>query len=59
MAEDPFHGFVRILRDHDVPYDREGIKSAFADVESRTAIKTWMQEYLSPETLLTKDEASL
>lgn len=59
MAEDPLQVFVKALRDHDLPYDREAIKSAFADPETQDAVRDWVDEYLSPETLLTKDEANL
>lgn len=59
MAEDALQVLVKALRDHDLPCDREAIKSAFADPESKAAIQAWVEEYLSPETLLTKDEANL
>lgn len=59
MAEDALQILVKALRDHDLPCDREAIKSAFADPESKTTIQAWVEEYLSPETLLTKDEANL
>ncbi|PVH81258.1 hypothetical protein DL98DRAFT_490263 [Cadophora sp. DSE1049] len=59
MAEDSLQVLVKALRDHDLPCDREAIKSAFADPESKTAIQAWVDEYLSPETLLTRDEANL
>ncbi|CZT53298.1 uncharacterized protein RSE6_14783 [Rhynchosporium secalis] len=59
MAEEYMQLFVKALRDHDLPCDREALKSAFADPETQTAIQAWVDEYLSPETLLTKDEANL
>lgn len=59
MAEDTFTLLVRVLRDRDVPYDREGLKSACSDPNNQTAIQEWIHEFLSPETLLTKDEATL
>jgi len=59
MADGPFHMLVGILRDHDLPCDRDAIKAALADPESQTAIQAWIHEYLSQETLLTKDEATL
>ena len=48
-----------ILHDHNVPFERDTLKQAFDDPESQTAIQAWVDEYLSPETLLTKDEADL
>lgn len=59
MAEDSLHVLIKALRDHDLPCDREAIKSAFADQETRTVLQAWVEEYLLPETLLTKDEANL
>lgn len=59
MADDTFNHLVHILRDHDVPYDREALKAACSDPESEAAIQIWIHEYLSPDTLLTKDEATL
>jgi hypothetical protein len=59
MADSSFEYLAEILRDHDVPFDRDALKSAFDDPESQTAIHAWMQEYISPDTLLSKDEAAL
>jgi hypothetical protein len=59
MAEDSYQTLLTILRDRDVPYDRDAIKAAFNDSDSQTAIKVWIEEYLTPETLLTRDEATL
>ena len=59
MAEESYQTLLTILRDRDVPYDRDAIKAAFNDPESQTAMQAWMQEYLTPETLLTRDEATL
>jgi hypothetical protein len=58
MAEKSFDELVKILRDRDIPFDRDGLKSAFKTPESQTAIRDWMREYLTPETLLTKEEAT-
>jgi hypothetical protein len=59
MADNSLNSLLEILHDHDVPYNRDAIKSAFDSPESQTAILAWMEEYLSPETLLTKEEATL
>jgi hypothetical protein len=58
MADDLFNELTKILRDRDIAYDRDAIKSALSDPDGQTAIREWM-EYLAPETLLTKDEAAL
>jgi hypothetical protein len=59
MADNSFESLVKILHDHGVSFDYDSIKSAFDDPESQTAIRAWMNEYLSPETLLSEDEAAL
>ena len=59
MAEDSFNFLVHVLRNHDVPYDRDAIKSLFDDANNQATAQAWMQKHLSPETLLTKDEAAL
>lgn len=59
MADYPLDALLDILRDRDVPHNRDAIKSAFYSPDTRAAIQTWMDEYLSPMTLLTKEEATL
>ncbi|KAH6668824.1 hypothetical protein B0J14DRAFT_151280 [Halenospora varia] len=58
MADDLLNDIVRILRERDVPYDRDALKSALNDLEGLTAIQQWKEEYLSSDTLLTKEEAA-
>ena len=57
MVDDMFESLVQILQSHAVPYDRDVLKAAF-DSDSRTVV-AWMEEYTSPQTLLTKEEAAL
>lgn len=59
MTDCSFESLVDILRAHDVIFDYDSLKSGFDHPESQTAIQEWMQEYLSPETLLSKDEEAL
>lgn len=59
MSNPSLNSLLEILRDHDVSYNRDAIKSAFEDPENQTAIQAWMQEYLGPETLLTREEVAL
>jgi hypothetical protein len=59
MAEDSYQTLLSILRDREIPFDRDAIKAAFNDPESQAAIQAWMEEYLTPETLLTRDEVAL
>ena len=59
MSNPSLNSLLEILRDHDVRFDRDAIKSAFEDPESQTVIQGWMEEYLGSETLLTREEAAL
>lgn len=61
MAESTLslNSLLKVLRDRDIPYDRESIKSAFDNPESQSTILAWMQEFLSSETMLTKEEVAL
>lgn len=59
MADILSSTLTKVLRDRDIPYDRDAIKAALANSESQTALQAYTEEYLSPETLLTKDEATL
>ncbi|KAH8671968.1 hypothetical protein BGZ60DRAFT_469402 [Tricladium varicosporioides] len=58
MADGLLDDIVQILRERDVPYDRDALKSALNDPEGFTAIKQWKEEYLNSDTLLTKEEAA-
>lgn len=59
MAEECLQILIEALRDHGLPCDRDALMVAIADPSSQTAVRDWIEEYLSPKTLLTKDEASL
>ena len=61
MAESALslNSLLKVLRDRDIPYDRESIKSAFDNPENQSTILAWMQEFLSSETILTKEEVAL
>jgi hypothetical protein len=59
MSNPSLNYLLEILRDHDVSYNRDAIKTAFEDPENQAAIQAWMDEYLGSETLLTREEAAL
>ncbi|KAG9243119.1 hypothetical protein BJ878DRAFT_512346 [Calycina marina] len=59
MSDRSYEYLIGVLRDHDIPHDQDAIKEAFKDRESQAAIYAWVEEYLSPETVLTKEEAAL
>jgi hypothetical protein len=49
---------IQVLRDRDIPYDRTALEVSYKDGETGPVIQDWIREYLTPETLLTKDEAT-
>jgi hypothetical protein len=59
MGNHSFNYLLEVLRERDIPYDREALKTAYDDPKSHTAVQDWIDEYLSPQTLLTKEEAVL
>lgn len=59
MTTDNFGTLVQILRDRDIQFDRSSLQKACNDAENGTAIKRWVEEYLKPESLLSKDELAL
>lgn len=46
------------LRSHDVSFNQKDLQKSL-DKQSEPAIETWIDEHLSPETLLTKEELLL
>lgn len=56
MTEAALKTVTRILREREIPFDLELLKTALIDAKSQSKIQEWVDEYLSPETLLTKDE---
>jgi len=59
MAQDNLQAILQILRDRGIACDRYALEKAYNDPEHRPAIDEWVEEYLGPETLLSKDEATL
>ena len=59
MADELFTTLLNVLRDRDIAVDRNALEAAYNDPESQEIIQEWISEYLTPETLLTKDELAL
>ena len=59
MTTDHFDRLLRALKDRDIAYDRSALEKAYNNPEKRPAIDIWIQEYLTPDTLLTKNEVAL
>ncbi|KAK5721970.1 hypothetical protein LTR15_006565 [Elasticomyces elasticus] len=56
MAPNEHRHLLRVLDERNISLDPDDIAKAFANDETRPAITSWVQEYLSPATLLTKEE---
>lgn len=50
---------LRVLDDRDVGLGPNDVAWAFDSVNTKDSIASWVQEYLSPATLLTREEAAL
>ncbi|KAI0996991.1 hypothetical protein K3495_g11192 [Podosphaera aphanis] len=59
IDDDSFNIIIQTLRERDIPYDSSALESTLTDPANQTALREWVEEYLTPETLLTKNEAVL
>lgn len=50
---------LQALRDRESKLGKADVQKAFESSEQKEVISQWIQEYLNPATLLSKDEASL
>ncbi|KAF2455095.1 hypothetical protein BDY21DRAFT_373585 [Lineolata rhizophorae] len=50
---------LHVLDERDIPLGRDDVQWAFESVKTRDQAAAWADEYLSDETLLTKEEADL
>lgn len=55
MGEKLLDSLQEVLKRYDVPFDPD----AFTDPAAQAEIQSFVDEYLGPETLLTKEEAAL
>ncbi|KAK3069103.1 hypothetical protein LTR53_012822 [Teratosphaeriaceae sp. CCFEE 6253] len=56
MASDEMQRLLRILDDRNVPLGHDDVAGAFEHVQTEPEIRSWVREYLSPSTLLTRAE---
>ncbi|KAL3425017.1 hypothetical protein PVAG01_04298 [Phlyctema vagabunda] len=59
MADKTLERLLTVLRDRNIAFDKTAIESAFRDADSQAAVKGWVEEYLTENTLLTKEESTL
>lgn len=59
MGDSSYNYLVQVLRDHDIQFDKDELKASFKDPDSQDAVRAWVEEYLSHETILTKEETAL
>lgn len=58
MAQTEQQTLIRVLKDRQITLD-DGVSKAFNDNATNHELTSWVQEYLQPETLLTRDELNL
>ncbi|KAL4806987.1 hypothetical protein BDV18DRAFT_111110 [Aspergillus unguis] len=56
---DPAEVLISALKDRNVPVKRDEIKAAFDNRSSNVQITQWVQEHLTPDTLLSHEELAL
>lgn len=59
MAEILLKQITKVLHDREISYDPDALKVAIANQSNITILQEWVDEYLSPDTLLSKDEHRL
>lgn len=50
---------LRVLEERDIPLGEVDVAWAFASTKTKGSASSWVQEFLQPSTLLTKDELAL
>ncbi|KAI9780043.1 MAG: hypothetical protein M1839_007025 [Geoglossum umbratile] len=55
----PLNHMLAVLRERDIPLTRDDVKWAFQSPQTNTEVNSWVQQYLGPETLLSKEEVEL
>ena len=59
MAIPELERLVRALDEHQVGLSRDDVGWAFESSQTKDTIEKWVREYLSPATLLRREEALL
>ena len=59
MDNSELERLIRILDEHEVGLSRDDVEWAFESLQTKQTIKEWVREYLSPTTLLKREEALL
>lgn len=50
---------LRVLEERDIPLNADDVAWAFESSKTKDSAASWVQEFLQPQTLLTKDELAL
>ncbi|KZF21548.1 hypothetical protein L228DRAFT_283697 [Xylona heveae TC161] len=56
MGERPVDQLLLALREHDISLTRDDVQWAFDSAETNASVTQWVERYLGPETLLSKEE---
>ena len=59
MAAKELRQLLRALEDRNIDLSRDDVEWAFDSASTREDVRKWVQEYLSPDCLLSKEEYKL
>ena len=59
MAEEELHQLLRALDDRNINLGRDDVEWAFESASTKEDVRKWVQDYLSPDCLLSKEEFKL
>ena len=57
--EEPFELLLRVLHERDIDLTEQDVKWAFDSPRSRDQVSEWVWNFLTPDNLLSKEEAEL
>lgn len=57
--EEAAHHLLNVLEERDLNVDLDKVLAVFEDSDTKRDAAAWVNEYLNPETLLTKEELDL
>jgi len=55
----PLNHLLAVLRERDIPLTRDDVKWAFQSPQTSAEVNSWVQKFLGPDTLLSKEEVEL
>lgn len=59
MASKELHQLLRVLQDRNIDLGRDDVEWAFESASTEEDVRKWVQDCLSPDCLLSKEEFKL